>query len=293
MSAANDARDGGGRVHVVNNVTDTGTRHATQLYELVADKADRFSEKIFTGDTATSQVCKLMREGTGHFDSGCEEAAAFTSWSISVPSGWALYGADGAKAPGPGAVTSVIQTTLPSHKPKGAVPPADSLDIKRFLTTLAIHERGHGSMGDQVVHSFRALCDALPPRIAPGLVPSMNQAVRQYLTQVLERGARHADVQYDLYTGHGLTQGAQSGALDQEDAVDAFLKATTRGSGGGTTAAAAAAARTMGGRKTCAAAAAALGALVRDPDDAASLPDLPKLPPGAEDATPVPGWDDA
>ena len=253
MSAANDSRDGGGRVRVVNNVTDTGTRHATQLYELVANKADKFSEKIFTGNAATSQVCKLMREGTGQFDPGCEEAAAFTSWSISVPTGWALYGADGVKAPGPGAVTPIIQTTLPSHKPKGAVPPADSLDIKRFLTTLAIHERGHGSMGDQVVRSFRALCEALPPHIAPALVPSMNQAVRQYLTQVLERGARHADVQYDLYTGHGLTQGAQSGALDQEDAVEVFLKATTRRKG-----AAAAAPRGLGGRRTCAAAVAAL-----------------------------------
>jgi hypothetical protein len=288
MSAANDSRDGGGRVRVVNNVTDTGTRHATQLYELVADKADKFSEKIFTGDTATSQVCKLMREGTGQFDSGCEEAAAFTSWSISVPTGWALYGADGVKAPGPGAVTPIIQTTLPSHKPKGAVPPTDSLDIKRFLTTLAIHERGHGSMGDQVVRSFRALCDALPPRIAPGLVPSMNQAVHRYLTQVLEPGARHADVQYDLYTGHGLTQGAQSGALDQEDAVDSFLKATTRSGGTAREArAAVATARGLGGRRTCAAAAAAVRVLTRDPG-AAELPDLPDLP----DLS-VHGWDDA
>ena len=213
--------DGGGdKVRHHEAVTAGGTRHTTKLYELSAHKSDTFSDKIFTGDAATSKVCKLMREDTGHSDQGCEEAAAFTSWSITVPPGWALYNPRGEKAPGPGQVVPTILTTLPAHRGQ-AVGPRDALDIKRFLTTLAIHERGHGSMGDQVARNFRATCDALPASVAPDLVGPMNAAVLQYL-KLLERGAREADVTYDAYTGHGLTQGAQSGSMDGEDIAKSF-----------------------------------------------------------------------
>ena len=217
------ASEGGVRLHTA--VTPGGTQHKTRLYELTAHKSDAFSDKIFTGSAATSKVCKLMRQETGHADAGCEDAAAFTSWHISIPPGWVLYNGQGVKAPGPGAIIPVIATTLPAHRPPGrGVPHRDALDIKRFLTTLAIHERGHGSMGDQVVTSFKAVCDALPDRVPAEQAAAVNAALIKYLKDVLEAGARRADVAYDAYTGHGLTQGAQSGAMDSEDAVAAFLK---------------------------------------------------------------------
>ncbi len=218
-------------VAVQSMVTPGGVHHKTQLYMLDAHKSDTFSEKIFTGDTKTSHVCRLMADTTGRFDAGCEEAAAFTSWSIRVPPGWGLYDAGtGAKDEGATHLVTVqVNTTLPAHKPRGAVPHRDALDIKRFLAALAVHERGHGSMGEQVLRNWRATCAAMPASIPVPLVPAVNLALENYLLNVLQPGARAADVLYDADTGHGLTQGAQSGAMDEPGPLHGFGGALAMG----------------------------------------------------------------
>jgi predicted secreted Zn-dependent protease len=200
-----------------SSVVTDAAEHTVKLYPVPGGDADEFSEYIFGGKA--QPVCHLIRTATGtEPDSGCEDAAAFTMWTLQDVGNWQAYNAAGVLTAFPGVLT--VHTTLPSRA-KDAPPTADAADIARFLSRLATHERGHGTTGEQALATIKAFVAGLPATVPTDAVPATNAAVARVL-QTYQKLARAADVAYDLYTGHGLTQGAVApeGTATDTDASD-------------------------------------------------------------------------
>lgn len=179
-------------------------------YRVAANTTGGVTNKIFTGNVKTSMVCKLIQQETGAAapEPGCADAAAFTFWPDPDMQAYDVYNAEGTKNPSAPwrKVKAVVHTTLPEHA--GPVPTGlHGADITRFFSRLAVHERGHGSTGEQLVASSAAFLDALPPNIPPKEVKDTNAAVRKTLAAYVSL-ARWSDRVFDEVTIHGTTSGS-------------------------------------------------------------------------------------
>ena len=186
------------------------TRHKLRRYPVQAATTGGVTNKIFTGDVKTSMVCKLIQEESGRRvpDPGCADAAAFTYWPSPDMKANTVYLPDGRKDPKApwNNVIIEVRTTLPEHvgpPPKGL----HGADIKRFLARLAMHERGHGSTGEQLLASSKAFLNSLPDKVSKEDVQPLNQAVLSTLSAMLSL-ARWADRVFDEVTIHGTTSGS-------------------------------------------------------------------------------------
>jgi predicted secreted Zn-dependent protease len=210
--------------HSASKVGNT-VAHTVTEFAVGGSSADDFAASLITDDRRTSAVCKLMKTTLGQADPGCETSAAYTVWVLQVPEGWALYDAHtGVKQEERMQdVTLTVDTALPRHKAprKLAGGTEDAFDIARFLTALALHERGHGAMGEMVHATARGMMQALPPRVDPAQAAHYNKAVTTVLHSVLVPLGKAADVEYDAVTGHGLTQAAIGGAQDKSPSASA------------------------------------------------------------------------
>ena len=185
-------------------------KHVLKTYKVSGATTGGVTNKIFTGDTRSSAVCKLIQQETGSSepDPGCADAAAFTYWPDPDFRSARIYDDKGRKdATAPWrAVKAVVHTTLPEHtgpRPGGL----HGADITRFLSRLALHERGHGSTGEQLVASGIAFLDALPNLVPADEAAAMNRAVGNTLKEMLGL-ARWADHVFDQVTIHGTTSGS-------------------------------------------------------------------------------------
>jgi len=186
------------------------TEHVMRTYPVAATTTGGVTNKIFTGNSSTSMVCKLIQKETGALtpDPGCADAAAFTVWHDPHMGADAVYLPDGRKDPAApwAAVKAEVHTTLPTHV--GPAPPGlHGEDVARFLARLAMHERGHGATGEQLVASALAFLEELPPSIPRAEVRATNKAVSDTLKTML-RLARWADHVFDEVTIHGTTSGS-------------------------------------------------------------------------------------
>jgi len=202
-----------------------GARREVRQYTVGGRDAGTFTEGIFN----TNAVCSLIEEATGQRAApGCQDAAAFTQWQIGGGSSggiggiggtgggigaWTAYDAAGAKQPFTATVD--IKYTVPTHR--DATTAADARDIARFLSRLAVHELGHCATGERVLAAMQEFVRRLPDTVAADEVGDTNALVKATLA-AYETAGRQADVAYDLYTGHGLTQGAVAPEDDNDGA---------------------------------------------------------------------------
>jgi hypothetical protein len=177
-----------------------GARREVRHYTVGGRDAGTFSDGIFS----TNAVCSLIEEATGQRAApGCADAAAFTQWTIAGAGAWHAYSRDGAKQPFDATVD--IKYTVPTHR--DATTATDARDIARFLSRLAVHELGHCATGERVLAAMQEFVRCLPDAVPPDQVEPLNALVPDILA-AYESAGRQADVAYDMYTGHGLTQGA-------------------------------------------------------------------------------------
>ncbi len=191
-----------------------GAHHKVNIYGVGGRDAEAFTTGIFE----TGAVCSLIESATGHRGTpGCQDAAAFTQWTIDGVHGWQAYNAAGHKQAF--GATVHVATTLPKYTGKSA-DATDGADIRRFLSRLAHHERGHGATGERTLQAMQAFVARLPNTVPSGDVAQYNVIMPKVLN-AFETLGRKADVAYDLYTGHGLTQGAVApeGVVADDDAA--------------------------------------------------------------------------
>jgi hypothetical protein len=201
-----------------------GARREVRQYTVGGRDAGTFTKGIFN----TNAVCSLIEEATGQRAApGCQDAAAFTQWQIGGTGGtgggiggtgggigaWTAYDAAGAKQPFTATVD--IKYTVPTHR--DATTAADARDIARFLSRLAVHELGHCATGERVLAAMQEFVRRLPDTVPADEVGDTNALVKLTLA-AYETAGRQADVAYDLYTGHGLTQGAVAPEDDNDGA---------------------------------------------------------------------------
>lgn len=184
--------------------------HDHTSYVIAAGSATTFADKVFTGDTTTSTVCRLVSETTRHAVAEgdvCAESAAFTSWQVPRDMFTTVYGADGNKTAAWKDAKLDVKTAMPHFKPTAGTRERDTKDVQRFISMLAHHERGHVQTGEIVFECIREFLHELPDHIDASKVAEYNATVRGVCDTFIAQGHK-ADVKYDKYTGHGFTQGA-------------------------------------------------------------------------------------
>lgn len=163
-------------------------------------------DSIFDG--VDKPLCKAMVVSNGASVPGCEEAAAYTSWSVKLSSPH-IYDTRGQKDRGVH-VECFIRTSLPRWTKINETSEAERKEVRRFELRTAYHERGHGLAGEHVSQAIHRFLQELPEHVPARKVSAMNDAVRTFVQNFYLAMAHAADVHYDAATGHGLTQGAEA-----------------------------------------------------------------------------------
>jgi hypothetical protein len=163
-------------------------------------------DSIFDG--IDKPLCRAMVETNGASVPGCEEAAAYTAWSVKLSSPL-LYDSKGRKKTDVH-VSCFIRTALPKWSKIDETSDAEREEVRRFEMRTAYHERGHGLAGEHVAHTITRFLHELPARVSPKQATAMNHAVGTFIKAFYISMAQAADVYYDAATGHGLTQGAEA-----------------------------------------------------------------------------------
>lgn len=169
-------------------------------------------------DSVKKPLCKVMEDMHGSSVPGCEEAAAFTKWSIDVkPSLADVYDQQTGKR---NAITiqCFITTVMPNWDAIHAAPEKDQAEVRRFELRTAYHERGHGLTCERCAHAISRFLRALPKTVSVEKVAQYNSAAQRVIQSFYMTMGRRADVAYDGVTGHGLTQGAE--AQDAEESTE-------------------------------------------------------------------------
>lgn len=152
---------------------------------------------------------------------GCEDAVAVTSWSYTLDND--LYDSRGDKRTLSfrGKVRVLLPEWLNGHqahsKDKGAV--------DNFLSATKTHERGHGMACESLASAVRNFVEAMPQRVPPASVDSINLAFRTMVHEFYEKCARRADRLFDEpYSKHGGKWKAELDETTERDPDDLDLK---------------------------------------------------------------------
>jgi predicted secreted Zn-dependent protease len=139
--------------------------------------------------------------------SGCEDAAAFTSWTVTAPT--VIYDA----ATGRKLATEVhvsIKTALPTWTQFHKAADEDRAEAVRFQQQTAQHERGHSLTGENVATCIANVINALPEMVPPRDVNGYHRSIQRLINEFFIPCAGMADLAYDEITNHGSVQGAES-----------------------------------------------------------------------------------
>jgi predicted secreted Zn-dependent protease len=101
-------------------------------------------------------------------------------------------------------VTAKIVSTLPEWEDKGVGDPNTQIKWDNFLSALITHEKGHEKNGNEAAIEVEKTLLSIPPQPSCKLLQDAIQSQAQSVIQ------QHNDwdVNYDVTTGHGKTQGA-------------------------------------------------------------------------------------
>lgn len=124
---------------------------------------------------------------------GPQEYAAYTGWQVSWT--WPGYGSLLCDVSSP-IVDAEVTVTFPSWDPPANAPPELIVKWAGFSQALAVHEQGHV---DNVYGSL--------PRIEAA-IKNADCLTAEAAAQAIIQEMNQFDLDYDLETGHGRTQGA-------------------------------------------------------------------------------------
>lgn len=158
-------------------------------------------------DRKLKPLCTQIRNTHGYEIDGCEDSAAFTSWSIDLGE-QTFYAADGRKQPV--TLRCIILTVLPQWSSIEKTSKAERAEVRRFELRTAYHERGHGLACEHTAKAIKRFLEELPSEVPVSSVPQMNEAVKTAIHRFYIPMAKESDRAYDEVTGHGLTQGAEA-----------------------------------------------------------------------------------
>ena len=163
-------------------------------------------DSIFDG--VDKPLCKAMVAAHGSSVPGCEDAAAFTSWTVSLPVDELYDAGSGAKRGL--AIACFIRTAIPRWNKIHETSTAERREVTRFEMRTAYHERGHSLACEHVAGAISRFLDQMPASVPVQQVSAINDGVRKLVRMFYLPMAHQADVYYDAATGHGLTQGAEA-----------------------------------------------------------------------------------
>lgn len=199
-------------------------------YTISTDRARIRDHHDALFDGVQKPLCIAMEKLHGTAVPGCEDAAAFTKWVVSVrylgmqkslPSlrfrvaenetrskADGLYDSLGAKRDV--SIDCTIMTVLPQWDKITEASTKVRAEVRRFELRLAYHEHGHGLACEHLAQSIKRFLDNMPHRVPVTRVADYNAAVQKVVVNFYTAMARKADLAYDEITGHGLTQGAEA-----------------------------------------------------------------------------------